>query len=402
MAIGGVVIQFAARTRDAVRDVDKLTRALDRSGREAKSAGSILKSSLKAGIAGVGIAAVGAGIAFVDMAKGALADAQAAAKMQRTLKTIPGITDAAAQSASDFTAKLELLTHVNDDELRPALAKLAVVTEDLADAQKLTALAADAAVGSGRSFESVATAMAKAAGGNVTALKRLFPQLDAGPDKILTFEEAMSQLRDTYAGAAKDAADNDLFGKLALAWAGIKDALGQAALPALEEVSEWFADPKNIDAVQEWIDKVGEWSREVGEKFKGKIEELIDYLGSPAGQKQIEDMQAALLGFADAIRDISDAVSKAGPVIDFLKAINGGNIPQGELDRADRYADELIRRRRNAADAPRAADAARGGGEGPLARGGGGTVNVTINNPKAEPSSTSVAAAIRTAKAAGY
>jgi hypothetical protein len=115
------------------------------------------------------------------------------------------------------------MTLVNDDELRPALAKLALVTKDLGKAQRLTALSADVAAGSGRSFESVATAMAKAAGGNVTALKRLFPQLDAGPDKVLTFKEAMDQLRDAYKGAGKEAADNDLFGRLAAAFAAIKE-----------------------------------------------------------------------------------------------------------------------------------------------------------------------------------
>jgi hypothetical protein len=389
--IGGVVVQFRADADQAIRETKKFVGSLKDVDSQSKKTGDRLKKGLKVGALAAAAGVAGLAVAAVDFAKAAYTDAQAAAKLERTLKSVKGVTDEAADSAAAWVDRMELLTTIADDDLRVALSRLVLVTDDLTDAQKLTALAADASVGSGREFATVAAAMAKAAGGNVAALKRLFPQLDAGPDKILTFEEAMDQLRDTYKGAAKDAADNDLFGRLAKAWDQIKEAAGQAALPSLEEVSSWFSDPKNIDDIQTWIGKLGEWSRSIGEDFKGKIEDLIDYLGSPAGKQQIEEMQTALEGIAGAIVSVTEAVSKAGPVLDFFRGIQGDVI---STNAGQEYLDRAIVER----DAKNAA-IARGK---PVAQEPAvptkGTINVTVNNGKQEPALDSAALAIRLAR----
>jgi len=414
VAIGGVVVNFAARTKDAIRDVDKFARSLEKSGRSAKSAGSIIGNSLKFGAAGVAVAAVGAGVAFVDMAKAAYADAQAQAKLERSLKRIPGLTDAAAESTGAWVDKLQLLTGISDDELRTALGKLTLVTKDLTDAQKLSVLAADAAVGSGREFSSVATAMAKAVGGNTSALKRMFPQLDAGPDKVLTLKEAVDQLAKSYGGAAKAAEDNDLFGRLGTIWDQLKEGVGQAALAPLEELATWFEDPTHIDDVQAWITKLGEWSTSIGVDFAGKIKDFIDYLDSPDGKAAMDEWVSKAEDTADAVGTIAEAIEGVGGAITTATGYIGGffstigkalqsvddfyGMVQGlgkwlGLNDKERYG-----RSGSGGTWAKPVKPAKGVTGGAYANSNGTTVNVTINNPKAEPASTSTAAAIRAGK----
>ena len=125
MAIGGVVLNWAANTAKSVRDVDKLTSSLKRQDSAASKLGGVLKGALKAGVVGIGVAAVGAGIALVDMAKAAYSDQQAAAKLDRTLRRIPGVTKKAAAGAAAWVDQMELATLVSDDQLRAAFGQRA-------------------------------------------------------------------------------------------------------------------------------------------------------------------------------------------------------------------------------------------------------------------------------------
>jgi hypothetical protein len=393
---GSIVIQFRADADKARRNINKLTKSLDGVGRQAKDTGGKLSKFAKAGPLAVAAGLGAAAFAAVDFAKAAYSDAQAAAKLERQLLRVAGVTDANVEAAGKWIDTMELMTGIADDDLRQALGRLAVVTGDVAEAQSLTTLAADASVASGKEFKTVFNAMAKAAGGNTSALKRLFPELDAGPDKVLTLAEAVGQLEDKYKDAAKAAEDNDLFGRLATIWGQVKEALGQAALPTLEALAAWFADPANIAALQAWVTKLGDWSRTVGEDFAGKVQTFIDYLQSPAGKAQVDDMATSLLGIADALGDIVETAEKAGPVIDFLRAI------QGDVISTDAGNDVLERERArrqapmNRLDAKAKAKAAASGDT--YVKGGPGSVNVYVTAPKPMSPEDSAALAIRLAK----
>lgn len=399
----GVVLNFYADSKDAVRDIGKLTRSLDRMGDKSKSVGSKMKSMAKAGPLAVAAGLGAAAFAAVDFAKAAYADDQAAQKLERTLLRVAGITEQSAESAGKWIDSMELMTGIADDDLRTALGRLAVVTGDLTEAQDLSALSADAAAGSGKDFAAVFNAMAKAAGGNVNALKRLFPQLDAGPDKVLTLKEAVDQLSESYGGAAKAAEDNDLFGRLATIWGQVKEALGQAALPTLEDLAEWFGDPKNIAAIQDWITKLGDWSRTVGEDFAGQVKDFIDYLKSPEGKAAIDNLSASLVSFGSGAKEAGDQLAPfltlLGDLLDLYNAIPaplkglvglgeivGGDAPKPAVTRDDVREAAL----RNSRQSQRARDVA-------SAR-PGSAVNVTVINGKQEKSLDSAAMAIRLAK----
>ena len=117
MGIGGVVLNFTAKTADATRDIGKLDKKLGGLGGAAKKAGggiggalgSLSKIGTSLPVIGTAIAGVaGLGAAFAGMAKAAYDDANAQEKLERTLKRIPGVTKKAAAATGDWIDQMEL------------------------------------------------------------------------------------------------------------------------------------------------------------------------------------------------------------------------------------------------------------------------------------------------------
>src|SRR4029077_11163498 len=148
-----------------------------------KMSAGLKKAALPAAAA---LAAIG--VAAIDATKAAAEDAAAQEKLAGTLHRVAGANDAAVASTESFISKLSLATGVADDELRPAMAKLASATGDVGQAQKALAaratgdvgqaqkalqLALDVSAQSGKSVETVSTALAKAYDGSTTSLKKL-------------------------------------------------------------------------------------------------------------------------------------------------------------------------------------------------------------------------------------
>jgi hypothetical protein len=147
------------------------------------------------------------------------------------------------------------LLGVTDDELRPAIAKLARQTGSLSKAQEGAALAMDIAAATGKPLSAVTDALAKAYGGNEAALAKLDPKLKGLIKDGLDAEGAMSVLADTFGGAAttKAGTAEGQFQRLGLALSETKETIGAALLPAIEAVlpfltkfGQWAADHPNI------------------------------------------------------------------------------------------------------------------------------------------------------------
>jgi hypothetical protein len=133
--------------------------------------------------------------------------------------------------------KTSLATGVADDELRPAMQRLAVSTKDVGEAQRLLALALDISKGSGKSLEEVANALGKAQDGNTTALGRLGLGLSKAELATLSFTEIQAKLSELYGGAA--AANAETFqgkiDRLKVGFDEAKESLGTALLPTVEK-----------------------------------------------------------------------------------------------------------------------------------------------------------------------
>jgi hypothetical protein len=257
VAIGGVVINFAAKTVDAVRDINKLTRELTGLDRQGTTTGRSLKSNLKIGVAAVGAAMVTAGVAALDFAKAAAEDNAEAENLSRTLRKIPGITQDMIDANSAWIDSMEIATTVADTDLRTAVSKLALATGNLERAQELTTIAVDAAAGSGKSLKTVTDALAKAATGNTSALQRQFPWLDKNKDGAVDLDEALGGLKGAYEGAAKAAAARKPWERFSAVMGQLKEIIGEQLLPYLEDFSAWLADKKNQKRLSEFGEDVG-------------------------------------------------------------------------------------------------------------------------------------------------
>jgi hypothetical protein len=201
-------------------------------GAGAKTAFALKKAMLPAA------AAVGAlGVAAFDAAKGAMEDAKAQEELARTLKTSTNATDAAIKANEDFVAAMGETLGIADDDLRPALATLARATGSVAESQKAAKLAMDISAATGKDLGTVSTALAKAYGGQTSALGKLDPKLKELIKDGMSTDEAMQALSKTFGGAASTAA-NTAEGKmqrLALSMAETKETIGAALLPVIEK-----------------------------------------------------------------------------------------------------------------------------------------------------------------------
>jgi hypothetical protein len=140
--------------------------------------------------------------------------------------------------------KTSLATGVADDQLRPALQRLAVSTKDTEEAQKLLTLALDISKASGKDLEQVANALGRAQDGNVTSLGRLGLGLSKAELSTLSFTEVQAKLAELYGGAA--AANAETFqgkiDRLKVGFDEAKESLGTALLPQVEKFITFIND----------------------------------------------------------------------------------------------------------------------------------------------------------------
>jgi hypothetical protein len=239
-------------------DVDDLKKKLDQADKAVEDNSSKLgafskKAAAAFAVAGAAAVAYGSKLA-IDGVKAAIADEQAQLKLANALKAATGATDAQIKATESMILKTSLATGVADDELRPALQRLAVSTKDTVEAQKLLSLALDISKGSGKSLEEVANALGKAQDGNTTALGRLGLGLSKAELSTLSFTEVQAKLSDLYGGAA--AANAETFqgkiDRLKVGFDEAKEALGTALLPQVEKFIG-FLNTTGIPALNAFI-----------------------------------------------------------------------------------------------------------------------------------------------------
>lgn len=204
-------------------------------------------------------ALAGIGYAALDSAKAAIEDAAAQEKLAGNIRSVTKATDGVIASNEQWIASQGRALGVADDDLRPALSRLVLVTKDVTRAQELASLAMDIAAARGVSLATATTALEKAAGGNTKALIKLDPALKDVIDKTTTLDQATAILTDKYAGSAQNAAETTAgkFGRLTLALNETKESIGAAlipiierALPYLQKFADWAEkNPKLLTAV---------------------------------------------------------------------------------------------------------------------------------------------------------
>lgn len=189
------------------------------------------------------IAALGAiGAAAFKATQAAADDEAAQVRLAQSLKTAAGATREQIAATETWIGAQGKALGVTDDELRPAIAKLATATGSVSKAQKLASLAMNISAGSGKSLEQVTTALAKAqATGSVTALAKYGVATKNAAGETKGLAQVTEELAGKYRGAASAAAGTAAGQqkKLQVQLGELQEEIGAKLLPVLSKMAAY-------------------------------------------------------------------------------------------------------------------------------------------------------------------
>lgn len=223
-------------------DVDDLNKKLkaangdvENSATQLEKFGKVAGAAFLAAAAAAGAYAVKIG---VDGVKAALADEQSQVKLASALENATGATKAQIAATEDSIDKMARATGVADDQLRPALSRLALSTGNVSKAQELLSLALDISTQTGKPLEGVANALGKAYDGNTAALGKLGVGLSSAELKAMSFTQVQTKLSDLFGGAAAKNAETfqGRMDRLKVAFDEGVESIGTALLPIIEKL----------------------------------------------------------------------------------------------------------------------------------------------------------------------
>lgn len=168
--------------------------------------------------------------------KAAIEENRQMAIMESIIRKNTGATHEQVGAIEKWIARQQSLTNFADGETRPALQALVVATKDIAEAQKLAALAMDISAATGKPLLTVSQALAKAHNGNIGALGRLGIATKDASGKTKSFAQIQSDAMAAYGGAARTAADPMV--QLRNAIADLSEDIGRVLAPTVLSLAE--------------------------------------------------------------------------------------------------------------------------------------------------------------------
>jgi len=228
---------------------------------------------------GKAFATIGVGLSFAiitreikEAAKAAVEDTKSQGLLATALENTTKANKQQIAEVEKSISVMQLQSSVADDEIRPAFAKLARATGDVAQSTELMSLALDIAAGTGKSLDAVTTALSRAVGpdGTTGALERLVPAIKGASDP-------MAELERLFAGSAEKTANLDPYQRMNIIFGEIQEQVGMALLPVLNEFSTWLATPEGQAKLQEIVDGIVAII-EQGVKLVAWVDENKDWL----------------------------------------------------------------------------------------------------------------------------
>jgi len=186
----------------------------------------------------LGVFAAGKLLSFSKQAvKAFAADEKAARSLSLALANTGNAF--AAIEVEKFIADLQRATGVLDDNLRPAFRTLLTATENVKKSQDALALALDISAGTGRDLGAVSLALAKAYGGQTTALSRLGAGLSKATLASGDLDLITTELTNKFKGQALAAAEGyaGSMARLAVASENAKEIIGKDLLDAMQLIA---------------------------------------------------------------------------------------------------------------------------------------------------------------------
>ena len=240
MATGtrALTLKLIADIDSFTKNLDKGTKDVDDFGDKLSKFGGVATKAFAVAAAAAGAYAIKIGIEGV---KAAIEDEAAQAKLATTLKNATGATDAQIASTEKYLSVLAVQTTKSDSELRPALERLALSTNNVEEAQKLLEVSTRVSVNSGVELQTVANAIAKAQDGNTTSLAKLGIGLSAAEVKGKSFAEILDMINKIYPDLGANA-DTLAFKmeQMRIGFDEAKETIGFALLPIMENLIKFI------------------------------------------------------------------------------------------------------------------------------------------------------------------
>jgi len=275
-----------ALTLKLIADIDDFNKNLNKGSTEVEGFGGKIEKFGKVAAAAFAAAAAAAvayaGKLAIDGVKAAIEDEAAQVRLAGALERTTGATRDQIAAVEQQITKTALATGVADDQLRPALARLAVSTGDTAKAQDLLNLALDVAQATGKPVETVANALGKAYDGNTASLGKLGIGLSAAELKTMSFTDVQGKLSDLFGGAA--AANAETFqgrmARLRVAFDEAKESIGFALLPIIERLVDFIVNQvvPNFEKFAKAFDPIKKAIMDNKESFQTLFNFIGDYV----------------------------------------------------------------------------------------------------------------------------
>ena len=231
MAVGAVVARILTQYSDkgskaAQKDIAKLGKSFDNFAGNAKRAFGIAAAASAAFAIKVG----------TDAVQAAVADQKSQTLLANSLRNTTNATDGAIAGTETYITAMQKQFNVADDELRPAMGRLAAATGSISAAQSLMQTSLDVSAQSGADLATSVGAIIKATRGQYRALGNLVPGLDNATLATKNFGKITDKVSKVTQGAAEKRAQTleyRLIG-LKIAYGEVLETLGYALLPVLE------------------------------------------------------------------------------------------------------------------------------------------------------------------------
>lgn len=269
----------------------------------------------------------------VDGVKAAIEDAKGQRILAKQLQKTTKATDKQVESVEAWISSLSMARGIADDELRPALARLVRSTQHTGKAQKLLRTALDISSATGKDLNTVTAALGKAYDGNAASLGRLGLGLDASVLKSKDFNLIWKELTKSF-GGFNAAEANTTEGKLArlnVQWDEMQEKLGEAVLPALEDVVAFLNSPEGQEAIKSFAEDFSQAAQALAENMPTITREVGNIV-----DKASEMDWESFLGMAKWAAAFKIGSKVPGPiqikVLAALAAYMGTDLMTGEHD----------------------------------------------------------------------
>jgi hypothetical protein len=316
-------------------DVDNLTKSLktaeadtDNFGEKITKTGKVIGAAFAAAAAAAGAYAIKIGI---DGVKAAIEDEKAQIQLATAIKSATSATDENIKSIEEQILKTSLATGVADDQLRPALSRLVLSTNDTQKATDLLNLALDVSAATGKPLESVTNALGKAYDGNTAALAKLGIGYGAAELKGKDFNTVAGELSAQFSGAALTSAQTyqGQIDRLKVAFDESKETLGTALLPIIQTFITFLNEtalPVFMKVVGAFTDKdsgLNDAITSVVDTLKNVAEPIWDGLVKAFGyiKTAIDENKESFESFANVVKAIAPVL---GTVLGGVIKVIGG------------------------------------------------------------------------------